>query len=153
MYNPAGAALVGIQANGIPYLRVSGRELAQWVHNDLGREVLNLPGLVVPFVQGSIRPGQIESHRPSYINALLIQSRGFVQDPPCQNCAVQLRPFYECRRVPGHFGGCCGNCKWRDHCSRCSAYNKDEEAVQVIDDDHLLEPPPGAGPNNPLLIE
>ena len=30
-----------------------------------------------------------------------------------------MRPFPECRRVQGHFGGCCGNCKWPDHAARC----------------------------------
>ncbi|KAF7545974.1 hypothetical protein G7Z17_g8761 [Cylindrodendrum hubeiense] len=23
-------------------------------------------------------------------------------------------------RLPGHFGGCCGNCKWPDRAARCS---------------------------------
>ena len=148
-------ALVGLRADGIPYLRVSGQELAPWVHNDHGQAVLNLPGLVVPYVRNSINPGQINMHRPSYINGILIQSRGMLQDPPCASCAAAapgFHPFLECRRVPGHFGGCCGNCKWRDGCSHCSAYNKNEAAVQVIDDDHLLEAPTGTV-NNPVVVE
>jgi hypothetical protein len=34
----------------------------------------------------------------------------------CLNYQRQgLCPFPECRHTLGHFGGCCGNCKWRDH--------------------------------------
>ena len=44
-----------------------------------------------------------------------------------------LRPFPECRRAIGHFGGCCGNCKWRDHAARCSA--RDDNNVVLSDDD------------------
>jgi hypothetical protein len=68
------------------------------------------------------------SARPSYINAVLIQSRGIFVGAPCSACASQMRlsihgwakPFPVCVRLPGHFGGCCGNCKWRDHAARCS---------------------------------
>ena len=38
-----------------------------------------------------------------------------------------MYPFLECRRVPGHFGGCCGNCKWPDHGARCTANNDDDD--------------------------
>src|SRR5438034_1057150 len=30
------------------------------------------------------------------------------------------RPFPYCHRLPGHFGGAYGNCKWKDHATRCS---------------------------------
>jgi Protein of unknown function (DUF3716) len=64
------------------------------------------------------------SARPSYINAIFIQSRGVVQDPPCAPCAAVrpgLRSFPECRRTPRYSGGCNGNCKCRHYCSRCTA--------------------------------
>ncbi|KAF2228379.1 hypothetical protein EV356DRAFT_581615 [Viridothelium virens] len=38
----------------------------------------------------------------------------------CNDCARKgLHPFPECRRVRGHFGGCCANCKWQDHAKSC----------------------------------
>jgi hypothetical protein len=95
--------------------------------------VLGLPGQDVEFVRGSITPAQVGTHRPSYINAILIQSRGVVQAPACDACSAArpgFRPFPECRRVPGHFGGCCGNCKWRDHAARCSAKDPDNKVLK-----------------------
>ena len=40
----------------------------------------SLPGQDVEFIRGAITPAQVESHRPSHTNAILIQSRG--QDNP-----------------------------------------------------------------------
>ena len=96
--------------------------LAQYVHNDVGRRLLAQPGAPVSFVRGSIRADQIQQHRPSYINALLIQSRGRSLAQPCIGCRIHqgMRPFTECRHVPGAFGGSCANCKWHDRASRCS---------------------------------
>ncbi|OJD25449.1 hypothetical protein ACJ73_03181 [Blastomyces percursus] len=47
-------------------------------------------------------------------------------------CLLDLRPFPECRRLSGHFGGACGNCKWRDHAIRYSVRD-DGDAVEVIE--------------------
>ena len=81
--------------------------LAPYVHTDAGRELLAQPGTDVQFVRGSIRPHQIKQHRPSYINALLIQSRGITLAHPCTQCRSKdrMHPFTECRQVPGVFGG------------------------------------------------
>ena len=107
---------------------VSGQQLAPYAHSRPARAALALPGGVdVPFVRGAITPAQVGLHRDSYINAILIQSRGVVQAPVCEACAdpgIGLTPFPECRRIPGHFGGACGNCKWRDHGARCSLHSK-----------------------------
>ena len=75
--------------------------------------VLQLPGQNVPFLQGAITASQIAPQRPSYINALLIQSRGQLAVPARTACRGDpgLRPFPECRQLPGHFAGCCSNCK------------------------------------------
>ncbi|KAM0803126.1 hypothetical protein BDR22DRAFT_88735 [Usnea florida] len=94
-----------------------------WVHAPGQRAILALPGVDVEFVHGAITALQIGSHRPSYINSILIQSRGHAPSRACSACrAVRpgLRPFPECRRVVGHFDGACANCKWRDHGRRCS---------------------------------
>lgn len=121
-------------------LRVGGQELAPYVHNDLGRAVLSLPGLHVRYVPYSIDARQILSHRASYINGLLVQSRGRPEVHACTDCRGRtgLRPFTECVRLPGHFGGACGNCKWRDRASHCSVRDEIQQArteVIVLDDD------------------
>ncbi|KAL4958604.1 DUF3716 domain-containing protein [Aspergillus stella-maris] len=72
--------------------------------------------------------------RDSYINALLIQSRGQYLEVPCttcQNVRGQLA-FPECRHVPGAFGGACGNCKWPDHGLRCSVRDENWLAVGAV---------------------
>ena len=129
LYN---AAVANASAGQNPVLVVGGQQMAAWVHSPQGRAVLALPGQDVVFVRGAITPNQVASHRPSYINAILIQSRGNVVLNPCTACQGPrpgFRPFPECRRVPGHFGGCCGNCKWRDHASKCSV--QDDRIVEL----------------------
>ncbi|KAF1814162.1 hypothetical protein P152DRAFT_412723, partial [Eremomyces bilateralis CBS 781.70] len=80
---------------------------------------------------------QILSHRPSYINAILIQSRGTAAPTACTECVRRgLTPFPECRRAIAHFSDCCGNCKWRDHGTRCSWDNSsDEESSEEENND------------------
>jgi hypothetical protein len=89
--------------------------------NNLQQAILALPGRDVPYVPGSITQAQIASNRASYINGVLIQRAGVVHPQGnCLNCQRRgLRPFPECRRTQGHFGGCCGNCKWREHAAQC----------------------------------
>ncbi|CBF81148.1 hypothetical protein AN5240.2 [Aspergillus nidulans FGSC A4] len=103
-------------------LPLGGQELSGYIHTDIQRRVLALPGREVKFIRGRINWHQLWQHRPSYINAMLIQSRGTRLTQPCKGCrSVQGRPvFPECRHVPGAFDGCCANCKWRDHGYRCS---------------------------------
>jgi Protein of unknown function (DUF3716) len=152
LYDPQQAALAAINEHGIPYLRVAGHELAPWVHNDLARAVLSLPSYDVFFAHDTIKPRQINLHRPSYINGILIQSRGILQDPPYGRCVEELKPFLECRRVPGHFGGCCDNCKWPNAAISCTARNPNEVPIQVIGDDHLLEAA-GVAADNPVELD
>ena len=117
------AAIALANANQNPILTVGQQQLAPFVHSPQARGVLALPGQDVEFVRNAITARQVGSHRPSYINGILIQSRG---QPPLQACDAcnritpGLRPFPECRKINGHFGGACSNCKWRDHASRCS---------------------------------
>lgn len=95
------------------------------------QKLLQLPGRTVVAIATRVRVSQVETFRPSYINALLIQSRGDDTGPMCISCRTQhLRgigpgPFPICIRLPDYFGGCCGNCKWRDYGSRCSLYGKE----------------------------
>jgi hypothetical protein len=115
LYNTALGGAVGININQV--LVVSSRQLRSLPSlNALQCAILLLPGRDVAFVQGQITPTQIQTLRPSYINATLIQRAGQVVSPACLQCTRRgLRPFPECRRTQGHFGGCCGNCKWHDH--------------------------------------
>jgi hypothetical protein len=94
LYNAAVAAANTTAAN--PVLVVGQQQMASFVHSTMGRAVLVLPGQDVEFVRGSITPTQVGSHRPSYINAILIQSRGTAMQPACEACTATrpgLRPF------------------------------------------------------------
>lgn len=105
-----------------PTIICGERQLQILIHNNLQWAIFNLPGRHVPFVRGRITEAQVRTARHSYINAILIQSRGVLTAPPCAACLRPngLRPFPRCVHAPGHFGSCCGNCKWRDHAARCS---------------------------------
>ena len=122
-------------------LQVGNQELAGFCHARPSLAVLALPGQDVPFVLGAITANQIGSHRQSYVNAILIKSRGRAVQTACDQCLGRrgLRPFPECRRLPGHFGGCCANCKWPDHAVRCSLYGDD--GADSGDPDNRLPPP------------
>ncbi|KAK4204782.1 hypothetical protein QBC40DRAFT_84156 [Triangularia verruculosa] len=92
------------------------------------RKIFRLPSHeYIHFVQGWITARHIAAQRPSYVNGLLIHSRG--QDAPvsCTTCAERrskhsLGPFLECRVLPEFFHGSCSNCKWFDNTSNCSLY-------------------------------
>ncbi len=164
MNNPPAAAMQVVPAQQA-VLHIGGQELRQVCHNSLQLALIALPGQDVLYRTGRISPGQVQSHRPSYINALLIQSRGaIVPGGGCHGCRTRgPSPFLECRRVPGHFGGCCGSCKWRDHAQRCTA--RDNNVVEVPDDssdeDDNGPPPndrgqrllgPAGSQQNPLVL-
>ncbi|OJD22097.1 hypothetical protein ACJ73_06562 [Blastomyces percursus] len=106
-------AFLGLDRPQDPYrtLFIAGQQLNLFAHSPQSRAVLALPGQDVVFVRGAITEVQVRSHRASYINALLIQSRGRPEPHACTACrgGPGLRPFPECRRLPGHFGGACGN--------------------------------------------
>lgn len=145
-----------------PVLFVSGQQLAALCHNARQRAVLALPGRDLPIVRDAITPQQVATHRPSYVNAILIQRAGVLIPGACWECRRRgLRPFPECRFVRGHFGSACGNCKWRDHGARCDAAAVGDEAANNDDNDGSRnggnEPralpwgPPGA-PSNPIEL-
>jgi hypothetical protein len=116
-----------------PVLLVGCRQLAHFCHSPMAQRLLARPGVDVEFILDMIRVDQIESHKPSYINAILIQSRRIVTPIPCGHYALGHRkPFPSCHRTAGHFGGCCANCKWRDWGNRCIYYNSNEVAADDI---------------------
>ncbi|EAS32211.3 uncharacterized protein CIMG_13692 [Coccidioides immitis RS] len=120
-----------------PCLFVGQNQLAPYAHSPQSRRLLAQPGRNVEFVLGRIFPYQINMHRQSYINAILIQSRGRTLhwSSICNRCTEMepMAPFPLCRRAYGHFGGACGNCKWPDYASRCSLHGRPESAVRYDD--------------------
>ena len=119
--------------NGSTQLNVANQGLSPFVRSTPGRNLLALPGQNVLIHPTVVTAARLASNRPSYVNAVLIQSRGLppVAAPPraavgCTACSMLGTPagnrkaFLECRHMPGHFGGGCGNCKWPDHASTCS---------------------------------
>jgi hypothetical protein len=95
---------------------------------DPQRAIFKLPSReFIYFVQGWITSRQIASQRPSYVNGLLIHSRGKDSPRSCDQCAEKrtknaLGPFLTCRVLPGHFHDSCSNCKWFDTTSSCSLF-------------------------------
>lgn len=133
----------GVNGQSLIVVPVGDQQLGPFVHSAPSRAAFALPGRNVIAVRGRIIPAQVQTARPSYINALLIQSRGVFVRVPCTACARQMdshirgwaQPFPVCVRLYGHFGGCCGNCKWRDHGSRCSVRNDSPEPSPPGNDD------------------
>ena len=143
LYNAA-MVMVMITPHRNPVLLVGQQQLTPYVHSRQGMRVLALPEQDVEFIRGCITPVQIGTHRPSYLNAILIQSRGRTMGLSCLACRSErpgLRPFPECRRVAEHFDGACANCKWRDHASRCFVRDEDDDVIVI--GERSLGPFPG----------
>ncbi|KAK3372750.1 hypothetical protein B0T24DRAFT_241827 [Lasiosphaeria ovina] len=96
--------------------------------HDTQRAVFRLPSREsIYFVQNWITARHIASQRPSYVNGLLIHSRGSDAPISCSQCAERrnkhaLGPFLTCRTLPGYYHSSCSNCKWFDNTSVCSLY-------------------------------
>jgi hypothetical protein len=119
-------------------VRIGGQELRPFGHSPAQRTVIGMPPRThVIIVDRRVRPHQILSNRPSYINALLISSRGVWQPDACTACRAKIEadpngyasPFAFCVRIVGQFGGACNNCKWLDHGARCSFHGVDDNAL------------------------
>ncbi|OIW25780.1 hypothetical protein CONLIGDRAFT_504162 [Coniochaeta ligniaria NRRL 30616] len=116
--------------NAIPAVAINIREALpeSFLTRDTQQLIYKLPSReFIYFVQGWITSRQVASQRPSYVNGLLIHSRG--QDSPtsCDQCAEKrgknaLGPFLTCRTLQGAFHNSCSNCKWFDTTSACSLY-------------------------------
>lgn len=138
--------------NGDVQLNVANQGLSPFVRSTLGRNLLALPGRNVLVRPQVVTAARLAMNRPSYVNAVLIQSRGAppVAAPPraaggCTACSTLGTPagdrkaFPECRHMPGHFGGGCGNCKWQDHAAICSVRDGQAESESSDDDDEDSE--------------
>ena len=137
---------------GAPYdtLIVGRQQLALACHNAAQCAVLALLGRDIAFIQRRIIPAQLGSHRPSYVNTVLIQSWGRTCAVRCTECRRRgLTPFPKCRRLRSHFGGCCTNCKWRDHSARCRFVNENEDSYK----DSKSDDDASGSDGGPLAIE
>jgi len=144
LYNAYVAALVCVDADVNSVLEVGQQQLASYAHFSQTMAIFALLGDNVPFVRNRITPQQVRTHQLSYINAILIQSRGMLVPDGCTDCQERgMTLFPECRRTPGHFGECCGNCKWRDHAAHCSVRNND--VLIAISDDEDNDGADGGG--------
>lgn len=122
----------------------------QTLVHDTQRAIFNLPSReIIYFVQGWITGRHIASKRPSYINGLLIHSRGEDSPVQCAQCAERrsknaLGPFITCRILAGNYHNSCSNCKWFDNTSACSLYTgpKPNRKRKAKDAD-LGQHPPG----------
>lgn len=110
-------------------IRVKDALTAQSLVHDTQRAIFNeCPSReYIYFVNGWITARHIASQRPSYVNGLLIHSRGTDAPVQCNQCAERrtknaLGPFIVCRILPGSFHNSCSNCKWFDNTSACSLY-------------------------------
>lgn len=138
--------LFSTRANSqVGLLIVSGDELLPFLRTNVQKNLLQLSGSDVEFILGRITSAQILQFRPSYLNAILIQSRGSDVVRPCDQCAHRASPFPYCRQLPD-FNGCCGNCKWRDHGARCSVRTNSNQLIGSSSASQLLLPPPPPPP-------
>lgn len=92
--------------------------LSQLCHTEEQRRAFALPSH--PFVVrvGRIRPEQLLTHRPSYVNGLLIASRGTMI--PTGGCMRSRGTFGIPTVLFGFWRGCCAGCKWKDQSTHCA---------------------------------
>ncbi|KAK4102045.1 hypothetical protein N658DRAFT_506750 [Parathielavia hyrcaniae] len=139
----------------VPMLSICIRDALteQSLVHETQRAIFRLPSReTILFVQGWITAKHIASQRPSYVNGLLIHSRG--QDAPasCLQCTEKrakntLGPFLTCRVLPGSYHNSCSNCKWFDNTSNCSLYTGPKPNRKRKAKDQLPPPPAvGVGP-------
>ncbi|KAL2160137.1 hypothetical protein VTH06DRAFT_1792 [Thermothelomyces fergusii] len=136
-------------------IRIRDALTEQSLVHETQRNVFRLPSReTILFVQGWITAKHIASQRPSYVNGLLIHSRGQDAVVSCVQCAEKrakdaLGPFLSCRVLPGSYHNSCSNCKWFDNTSACSLYTGPKPNRKRKAKEQLAPPPPasaGVGP-------
>jgi hypothetical protein len=109
-------------------------QLTSYVHNAQALRMLVLVERNVEFLRDCITSVQIDTHRFSYLNVILIQSRERTLRLSCLVCRSErssLRSFSEYRRVIEHFNEAYVNCKWRDYVSRCFVRDENDDVVVI----------------------
>lgn len=89
------------------------------------RSILRMPGRPFLYDADVVTWHLIKTRAGNFLDALLIQSRGYVASRACGHCAQLHRqrvplPFPVCKVLAGFAGNCCGNCAWLDVAQRCS---------------------------------
>ncbi|KAL2802860.1 hypothetical protein BJX63DRAFT_425764 [Aspergillus granulosus] len=79
---------------------------------------------------GALSVRQVRTGRPSYVNAVLIASRGVRSRVQCvrNSCWV----FGENVRIPGYWNGACAGCKWRDGGASCDFFTVYEPKYMLV---------------------
>lgn len=137
-------------------IRIRDALTEQSLVHETQRNIFRLPSReTILFVQGWITAKHIASQRPSYVNGLLIHSRGQDAAVSCVQCAEKrakdaLGPFLSCRVLPGSYHNSCSNCKWFDNTSACSLYTGPKPNRKRKAKEQLAPPPAptaaGVGP-------
>ncbi|KAL2174356.1 uncharacterized protein P884DRAFT_263970 [Thermothelomyces heterothallicus CBS 202.75] len=142
----------------VPVISVRIRDALteQSLVHETQRNIFRMPSReTILFVQGWITAKHIASQRPSYVNGLLIHSRGQDAAVSCVQCAEKrakgsLGPFLSCRVLPGSYHNSCSNCKWFDNTSACSLYTGPKPNRKRKAKEQLAPPPAptaaGVGP-------
>ncbi|KAK5139300.1 hypothetical protein LTR04_003706 [Oleoguttula sp. CCFEE 6159] len=110
-------------------LTAKGNEaLLQLCHTADQKTVWTFPSYEFTVRKGSLTAAQLITGRPSYVNAVLIASRGLAQRNACANNTLSV--FKDQVRIPGYWGGSCAGCKWKDGSAHCSYGDKTEAKFQ-----------------------
>ena len=107
-------AIVRAGRHRVGILYVDEQQLLGFCHTTTQLAAIALPGRDVSFVLGRIRPRQLVTNRPSYINAVLIQRAGTEVEGGCLLCRSRrtgMIPFPECRYLPSFFDNAYSNYK------------------------------------------
>ncbi|KAK4251602.1 hypothetical protein C7999DRAFT_27674 [Corynascus novoguineensis] len=145
----------------VPVVSIKIREALteQSLVHETQRHIFRMPSReTIFYVQGWITAKHIASQRPSYVNGLLIHSRGQDAAVACAQCAEKrakeaLGPFLSCRVLPGSYHNSCSNCKWFDNTSSCSLYTGPKPNRKRKAKEQLAPPPPAAGVGPPATTE
>ncbi|KAL4788754.1 hypothetical protein BDV19DRAFT_383652 [Aspergillus venezuelensis] len=97
------------------------RALFDLCHNEIQKEVWAFPSYEFVVRVGSLSVKQLQTARPSYVNAILIASRGVKVREPCKHNSRWV--FGEQVRIPGYWNGCCAGCKWKDGGAKCTYFD------------------------------
>lgn len=83
----------------------------------------------------------MKSARQSYVNGLLIATRGQIFPQTCTKSKTQ-HPFGGGDlRLPGTWEGCCANCKWKEQAKQCSVRRAGEARWTPTNITTALPPP------------
>lgn len=135
------------QARGLPFPTIVIEGLAGQ-HTRTG-SIRCHPSHPISLTPGWIKGHLLDTEAPSYINAMLVQSRGALSTVPCDLCVrLGSNPFVDCVRSPGDFRGACGNCKWRAKTVQCSVQDGAQPPPPPLSTDQPWNEIPRVTPSN-----